>query len=131
MKKLNVKWKSMAWYYVTHPAEFNKLIKEVKNFASRDGLRQVKDDFTDMYDYAKDVATGEYKGFNLTNLVLIVASLVYVVTPADMLPDFMPGVGLVDDVSVIVWASKQVADELEKYKKSRVGKVTEELSNPQ
>lgn len=110
----------MAWYYVTHPAQFRKLIEEVKNFASRDGLRHAKDDVTEMYNYARDVSTGQYKNYNLTNLLLVVASLIYLVTPADMLPDFMPGIGLVDDVSIIAWAAKQVVDELDKYKKSQI-----------
>lgn len=117
MKKLSLKWKSMAWYYFTHPSEFNKLVQQVKTFASKDGLRQVKDDFNDMYCYVKDVSTGKYKGFNLTNLILVLSALVYLVTPADMIPDFLPGAGLVDDVSILAWAAKQVVDELEKYKK--------------
>lgn len=127
MKKLNEKWKSMAWYYVTHPIEFGKLIDEIKNFASKDGLRQVKEDFTDMYEYVRDVWSGKYKGFNLTSLVLVVAAFVYLVTPADMLPDFVPGIGLVDDVSILAWASKQVADEIEKYKNGRRKVKDEEL----
>jgi len=117
MKKLSGKWKSMAWYYVTHPSEFNNLVLEVKRFASRDGLRQVKNDFNDMYNYVVDVSSGKYKGFNLTNLLLVVAAFAYLITPADMIPDFLPGAGLVDDVSVLAWAAKQVADEIDKYKK--------------
>lgn len=118
MKRLSGKWKSMAWYYVTHPAEFSRLVEEVKAFASKDGIRQVKGDFYDMYNYVKDVSTGKYKSFNLTSLLLVVAALTYLVTPADMIPDFLPGAGLVDDVSLLAWAAKQVVDELDKYKKS-------------
>lgn len=111
------KWNQIAWYYVTHPSALNDLLSEVRSFASRDGLRKVKDDVADMYGYVRDVAGGRYKDYNLTSLLLAVASMVYLVTPADMIPDFMPA-GLVDDVSVLAWAAKQVVDELDKYKKS-------------
>ncbi len=66
----------MAWYYVTHPAEFSRLVEEVKAFASKDGIRQVKGDFYDMYNYVKDVSTGKYKSFNLTSLLLVAAEQV-------------------------------------------------------
>lgn len=125
--KLSSKWKSMAWHYVTHPTEFARLIREVKSFASRDGLRQVKGDFDDMYHYVKDVSTGRYKGFNMTSLLLIVAAFVYLVTPADLVPDFIPGAGLVDDVSILAWAAKQVVDEIEKYKQWLSPKIHDDI----
>lgn len=117
MKQLNGKWKSMAWYYITHPSAFHELVTQLGEFASRGGLRKVKDDFTDMYNYVCDVSSGKYKDFNLTNLVLIVAACVYLVTPADMIPDIFPAIGLVDDVSILAWAAKQVVDEIDKYKR--------------
>ena len=125
--KLTAKWKSLAWHYITHPTEFRRLVNTVKDFASRDGLRQVKDDFDDMYHYAKDVSTGRYREFNLTSLLLVVTALVYLVTPADMIPDFIPGAGLIDDVSILAWAAKQVADELERYKQFHEGKESTNL----
>lgn len=125
--KLSSKWKSIAWHYFTHPTEFKSLVHDVKSFASRDGLRQVKGDFDDMYNYVKDVSTGKYKGFNLTSLLLVVAAFVYLVTPADMIPDFLPGAGLVDDVSILAWAAKQVVDEIEKYKQWITPTIPEDM----
>jgi uncharacterized membrane protein YkvA (DUF1232 family) len=53
-------------------------------------------------------------------LFLIVGAVIYVVTPIDFLPDFVPP-GLIDDLSIIAWAMKEAVSELEKYKNSKKG----------
>ena len=112
---LSGKWKSLAWHYVTHPMQLKRLLSEARSYVSKDGLRTACQDFVVLYEYVRDVAMGKYKDYNLTSLVLVVAALVYLVTPADAVPDFLP-VGLVDDVAVITWAARQVANEIERYK---------------
>ena len=42
-------------------------------------------------------------------------TLLYVIDPIDMVPDFIVG-GFLDDVTVIGWAITKVAQELEDYK---------------
>ena len=68
-----------------------------------------------MYHYLQDSATGRYKEYNSSKLLLVVAILIYVVSPFDLVPDMLPA-GLLDDSSLIVWALKEVADELSNYK---------------
>jgi uncharacterized membrane protein YkvA (DUF1232 family) len=46
-------------------------------------------------------------------------ALLYIVSPIDLIPDSMPFLGLLDDVLVAGYAIKQVASELERYKKTR------------
>ncbi|MDQ3416683.1 MAG: YkvA family protein [Actinomycetota bacterium] len=45
---------------------------------------------------------------------LIVASLDYLITPVDLVPDFRPG-GYIDDVLLLSWVFGAAADELEPY----------------
>mgnify|MGYP003291686710 CR=1 FL=1 len=70
---------------------------------------------------------GIYKEYEVKKLVIIVAAIVYVVTPIDFLPDFMPP-GLIDDLSILAWAVKEAASELGRYKEltGRTEKETEE-----
>lgn len=112
------KWKSLAWYYVTHPGQLKKLADEVDEYVSKDGLRKVRDDVFELTSYVQDVVTGKYKHYNLTSLVMIVAAFVYLVTPADVIPDILP-TGLVDDAAVIVWVMRRVMGELERYRASK------------
>ena len=58
---------------------------------------------------------GKYKDYDVTNLVIIVAALLYVVSPIDLIPDFLP-VGFADDATIIMWAISEMKNELDKYK---------------
>ena len=78
----------------------------------------MKDTLILMKDYLYDVTTGRYKGYEVKKLIVIVGAIIYVVTPFDFLPDFIPP-GLIDDISIVAWALKEASDELEKYKKSK------------
>ncbi|PRY85482.1 YkvA family protein [Mongoliibacter ruber] len=58
----------------------------------------------------------EFKVSNRT-LGLIVLGLVYFVTPLDLIPDFIPVIGYVDDLSVLLAVFGSVKDEVEEFKK--------------
>ncbi|MEQ9165228.1 MAG: YkvA family protein [Fulvivirga sp.] len=58
---------------------------------------------------------GEYRNIKLQNILLIVAALVYFVTPLDLIPDFIPITGLVDDFTVVVWVYNKVQQEIDKF----------------
>lgn len=44
-----------------------------------------------------------------------VGSLVYLVSPFDAVPDFIPGAGLLDDVAVILFVVQMLAESLKAY----------------
>lgn len=116
-------WASMGRYYMMHPTKLQQLLKKAKKYASREGLNAVKEEFLISCSYIRDVFTGKYKGYNVLNLTVIIGAIVYVVTPIDAIPDFVPA-GLIDDTAILLWASKEFAEELERYKsffKSKTG----------
>lgn len=49
-------------------------------------------------------------------IIAIVGSLIYFLSPIDLLPDFLPALGLVDDGAVIALALKLVHDDVKEYK---------------
>lgn len=65
--------------------------------------------------YVTDIAKGNYKDYDKANWVIIVAALLYVVSPIDFIPDFIPGLGWTDDISVILYVFKKMGDELDLY----------------
>ena len=93
------------------------LLLQLGWYLSKNGLASAKDSLTLMRDYLYDVSTGKYKGYDIKKLSVIVGAIIYVVTPIDFLPDFMPP-GFIDDLSIIAWAMKEAAAELERYKQS-------------
>ena len=46
---------------------------------------------------------------------IVVAALIYFVTPLDAVPDFIPFAGFLDDIGVIAWTIKFLGKELEGY----------------
>jgi uncharacterized membrane protein YkvA (DUF1232 family) len=59
---------------------------------------------------------GEYTGLSGKNLTLIVAALIYYISPVDIIPDFLPIAGMLDDVTVLTFALRSLKGELEAFK---------------
>ena len=59
---------------------------------------------------------GEYTGLSGKSLLLIIAAIIYYVSPIDVIPDFIPIAGLLDDVSVLAFALRSIKDELDAFK---------------
>lgn len=55
---------------------------------------------------------GEYRELPVRSLLLILAGLIYFINPFDLIGDFIPGVGYIDDVTVILWILKSVEDDV-------------------
>lgn len=58
---------------------------------------------------------GEYRAISGRALVSIVAGLVYFLSPLDLIPDFLLGVGLLDDVAVLAWVMRTWSSELDAF----------------
>ena len=68
-----------------------------------------------LYYYVKDISCGLYKDYHYGKLVFIVAVLLYVVSPLDVIPDFLTGIGLLDDAALITYALHLADKELQRY----------------
>ena len=47
----------------------------------------------------------------------VIAALAYFINPVDVIPDFVPGVGYLDDALVVGYVLHQIAGEVAKYRK--------------
>lgn len=125
MKNMNVinifktEWIKKSARYMKDPAKMKELTEVAMNYASRKGLDEITDSVKLIGQYIKAIATGTYKDYSKSKLALSVAALVYLVVPADCVPDIIPLAGYLDDVTVITFALKQLSDELERFKVSR------------
>jgi len=70
---------------------------------------------------------GEYRAVSPKALVTIVAGLLYFVSPLDAIPDWLLGVGLLDDIAVLGWVLKTVSDELDAFRAWRQRQSPEKL----
>ena len=108
-------WMEKAKGYAFNPRKMKDLLLQLGKYVSKNGLANVKDTLVLMKDYLYDVTTGKYKEYDGKKLLVIIAAVIYVVTPFDIMPDFIPP-GFIDDLSIVAWAMKEAAEELERYK---------------
>ena len=68
-----------------------------------------------MFRLIKAAVSGEYTGVPSTTLLAAVAVLIYFLSPIDLIPDFIPVLGLLDDVALVAWFSTTLKTEMDKF----------------
>lgn len=63
----------------------------------------------------RDYIKGEYKQVPWRMLLAVVAALLYVINPFDIIPDFIPGIGWLDDMAVIGLVISGISHDLKDY----------------
>jgi len=92
---------------------------------AKDKLVRLKDDDNERGTFIKQVnllvrmvktyVNGEYRAFTYQTILLLVFGLAYFITPFDLIPDFIPALGLTDDISILYMVMKSVAADIEAY----------------
>lgn len=59
---------------------------------------------------------GSYRGLSLRTLASLAAALLYVLSPVDLVPDFIPGIGMIDDVVVLALLLQSLAQDLAAFR---------------
>jgi uncharacterized membrane protein YkvA (DUF1232 family) len=59
---------------------------------------------------------GSYRGLSLRTLASTAVALLYVLSPVDLVPDFIPGIGMIDDVVVLALLLQSLARDLEAFR---------------
>ncbi len=57
----------------------------------------------------------EYKSVPVSSIIAGLAAVIYVVSPVDLIPDAIPGLGMLDDAAVFVVCWKMIHDDVDKY----------------
>ena len=91
----------------------DETLNKVKNVSVLAGLF---DNIRTAYDLVSDSVTGKYKGVAKGTLMLLAGGLAYLALPIDLVPDFIPVAGWLDDGVVLGWIFARCADEFKKYR---------------
>jgi uncharacterized membrane protein YkvA (DUF1232 family) len=59
---------------------------------------------------------GRYREIPWVTILTATAAIVYFVTPADFIPDFIAGLGLLDDAAVLTWTLSAVGRSLAEFR---------------
>jgi uncharacterized membrane protein YkvA (DUF1232 family) len=90
-------------------------------------LNSVRTDLQTSLALVRSWMSGEYLGVSYQSAVLVVAGLVYLATPVDAIPDVLPGMGFIDDLTVLSFVFGRIGKELELFRKWHTTSSTIEL----
>ena len=93
--------------------EKDSTLGAVANVSAFAGLM---DDIRASYNMVADATTGRYNGLSKGTVALVVGGLAYLALPLDIVPDFIPVAGWLDDAAVLAWIFRQSAAELARYR---------------
>ena len=71
---------------------------------------------------------GEYRQISNQALLMVVAALLYFIAPLDAIPDWLVGVGFVDDLAVLAWVMRTWHGELEAFRAWRDRQSSERMA---
>ena len=58
----------------------------------------------------------EYTEIPIGSIIAVISALIYLLSPIDIIPDIVPGIGFLDDAAVIATVYALVHDDIEEYK---------------
>lgn len=88
--------------------------EKLKKFAENPQIQEVKAHVDIITRMVKYHINGVYRISNKT-LAILAMGLVYFITPIDLIPDFIPMIGYVDDLSVLVAVIKALQEDIHKF----------------
>lgn len=60
-------------------------------------------------------AVGKYKLIPWKSIILLTAVLIYFLMPLDLMPDFIPVTGYIDDFSLLLWVYNHLQDDINTF----------------
>ena len=80
-------------------------------------LSRLIGNFKLLYSLIKDYWKGEYRDVSPWSILVFLAGIIYLISPIDIIPDFLPLVGQIDDAIILVICMYFLEKDLQKYKK--------------
>jgi uncharacterized membrane protein YkvA (DUF1232 family) len=78
-------------------------------------IRELGDQIKRLGRLVRAYANGSYREISVGNIVLVVAAILYFVTPLDLIPDAIPGAGFLDDATLLVFVLARLENELAQF----------------
>ena len=109
-KAKNVKGEDVSWVLRSVASIWDKVRGPLERFAEQIRL------FIEML---RDYQSGEYRKAPVWTIGVIACALLYVLTPFDCVPDFIPLAGLVDDALVMAASIAMIGQDIRDYEQWR------------
>lgn len=114
------KFEGEAEEYYEDKKKSKGLLKKAKNKAEdkkeERNLSDVWEDLQLMLQMFRAWIKGDYKELDKKSIIMVIAGILYFVSPIDLIPDFIPIIGFFDDAAVIGFIVNRLTDEVDHFR---------------
>lgn len=115
------KQRKKAEKLVSEPGKIEKLLKKLgRKLEKLPVLSGPLEYLPKMYYMVRSWFKKEYTGVPVGTIVAILGALLYFLSPVDLVPDFLPGIGYLDDAVVISVCLTLVKGDIDRYMEWKV-----------
>ena len=91
---------------------------KIEEIAHNGTLSEYINDIKTYFQMLGDFFSGKYKKVPVGTIAAIVGTLLYVLSPVDLIPDFIPGIGFIDDAAIFGLCVNFARYDVDEYKKN-------------
>jgi uncharacterized membrane protein YkvA (DUF1232 family) len=108
----------VAGSYLKDPQRRSSLLTAVKGYAKNKKhlIQNFKADLQTLVFLLRDWSKGAYPNVPPKTILLVVAALLYFLSPVDTIPDFLGAMGFTDDAAVVLFVLGTIKDEINLYR---------------
>ncbi|WP_171005528.1 YkvA family protein [Bacillus sp. E(2018)] len=123
------KMKEKANAVLESSTQTGELVTEAEKKSSqtdKQGLSNLGSQVKALVRMVKSYKRGDYRDVSKKSLLLVIAGLLYFVSPIDAVPDFLIGAGLLDDATVLAFIFSTLSTEISAFQTWEEEKVEED-----
>lgn len=113
------RWKDKAVEYVENPSKsknlLNKAVQKAAGNKKYEHINIIWDRIQLLFSLVKDWSSGSYKSISKSAILAVIGGIIYFVSPVDVIPDWLAGLGMIDDAAVLGLIINQMDKELVRY----------------
>ncbi len=105
------------------PEQTERIVADALEKAERQRgrLSEVWNELQGLLRLVRAWARREYRAVPWESLVLALGATIYFLNPMDVIPDFIAGLGLLDDVGVIAWVVQSIRRDIKNFQAWEAG----------
>jgi len=120
LKYIKTKFVKVAEDLMENPQGLKFSLEKAKEKLNKesvtDSLGNYVDDLKTLMRLLKSWVSRKYTGVATQTIVYTILAIVYFVNPTDFVPDFIFGLGFMDDIAVISWVLDKIEVDLKSFK---------------